>query len=311
MRALDNVHYNEFDLFYQKDWSLYLDDRSSNHKDSLAIIQEMRDATGINAQALIAFRLGMRDAWEKLQWVSVHVTTWQENIVYSLFVIFDVNLPVIYGEKKKQELGRLLQEVVAQSGDISALDWVGQSSEFNSCLPANVTLYKAPPYTLSSLSKDDIQALISFLQHVMAVDLPLKLCTWLDNLNAPHFRNCRLHLPCIAFHVTALKWSRAHDREIYEVKADGLHDLVITAEDKLIQFSSPQPTLQKFLLICPWNHYLLELPDFAQSSSLVELPDLDDTENEKGYWPAPGSPSQHSSSEFPEAQESVDPELSD
>ncbi|KAG1888606.1 heterokaryon incompatibility protein-domain-containing protein, partial [Suillus subluteus] len=142
----------KFVLFYQEDWSLYLDDRSPNHKDSIAIMQEMGDATGIDAQALVAFRPGMRDAREKLQWVSARVTTWPEDIAYSLFGIFGVNLPVIYGEKKQKALGRLLQDVVAQSGDISALDWVGQSSTFNSCLPADITSYKAPSYTLPSLS---------------------------------------------------------------------------------------------------------------------------------------------------------------
>jgi hypothetical protein len=103
----------KFVLFYQKDWSLYLDDRSPNHKDSLAIMQEMGDATGINAQTLVAFRPGMINAREKLQWVSSRVTTWQEDIAYSLFGMFGVNLPVIYGEKKQKALGRLLQEVVA------------------------------------------------------------------------------------------------------------------------------------------------------------------------------------------------------
>jgi hypothetical protein len=153
----------KFDLFYQKDWSLYLDDRSPNHKDSVAIMQEMGNATGINARILVAFCPGMRDAREKLQWVSARVTTWQEDIAYSLFGIFGVNLPVIYGEKKQKALGRFLQEVVAQSGDISALDWVGQSSDFNSCLPANIVSYTAPPCTLPSLSEDEIQTSVSLL----------------------------------------------------------------------------------------------------------------------------------------------------
>ncbi|KAG2359514.1 hypothetical protein BDR07DRAFT_1414832, partial [Suillus spraguei] len=299
-------------LFYQKDWSLYLDDRSPNHKDSLAIIKEMGGATGIDTQALVAFRPGMRDAREKLQWVSARVTTWQEDIAYSLFGIFGVNLPVIYGEKKQKALGRLLQEVVAQSGDISALDWVGRSSEFNSCLPADITSYKAPPYTMPSLSEEDIETSISSLQHVMGADFVLKLYALLDNLNAPRFANCRLHLPCIAFRVTAVKRSRAQDQEIYEVKADGLHDLLVTTKDTLIQFSSPRPTMQKFLLVRPWNRYLLELPDFAEPSSLAELPDIaDDVDSEEDYWSLPGSPLQESPGEFPEAQESVDSALID
>jgi hypothetical protein len=66
----------------------------------------------------------------------------------SLFSIFGVQLPVIYGEKKQNALGQLLQEVVVQSDDISALDWVGIPSEFNSCLPADIASYGAPPCTL-------------------------------------------------------------------------------------------------------------------------------------------------------------------
>ncbi|KAG2335876.1 hypothetical protein BDR05DRAFT_971340 [Suillus weaverae] len=302
----------KFVLFYQKDWSLYLDDRSPNHKDSLAIMQEMGDATSIDAQALVSFRPGMRHAREKLQWVSARVTTWPEDIAYSLFGIFGVNLPVIYGEKKHKALGRLLEKVVAQSGDISALDWVGQSSEFNSCLPADITSYKALPYTPPSLSEGDIQTSISLLQQTVAVDLALKLYALFDDLKAPRFADCRLHLPCIAFRVTAIERSRAQDQEIYEVKADGLHDLLITTKDKLIQFSSPRPTKQTFLLVRPWNRYLLDLPDFAEPSGLAELPDVaDDTQSEDGYWSAPGSPLQDSPGGFPETQESVDSELSD
>jgi hypothetical protein len=230
-------------------------------------MQEMGNATGINAQALVAFRPGMRDAREKLRWVSARVTTWQEDIAYSLFGIFGVNLPVIYGEKKQKALGRLLQEVVAQSGDISALDWVGQSSEFNSCLPADIASYKAPSCTLSSLSEDDIQASISSL------DLALKLYTLLDNLGAPRFANCRLHLSCIVFPVTEVRRRPIEHMEnhvTYKVKADGLHDLKITTEDSLPQFSQERPARRSFLLVRPWDHRLLELPDYADDMESVD-----------------------------------------
>ncbi|KAG2363717.1 hypothetical protein BDR07DRAFT_887046 [Suillus spraguei] len=79
----------------------------------------------------------------------------------------------------------------------------------------------------------------------MAVD---QLHVLLDNLNASRFASCRLHSPCIAFRVTAVKRSRGQDQEIYEVKANGLHDLLITTKDTLIQFSSPRPTMQTFFL---------------------------------------------------------------
>ncbi|KAG2339196.1 hypothetical protein BDR05DRAFT_992180 [Suillus weaverae] len=295
--------------FFQNDWTPYLNDHSDNHKLSDAIVQELKDATEIDAEALADFSCRNINARKKLQWASTRVTTEQEDIAYSLFGIFGVQIHHMYGERKEKALGRFLQSVVAELGDISALDWVGQSSKFNSCLPADITSYKAPPYTPPSLSEDDIQTSISLLRQTGAMDLALNLYDLLENLKAPRFADRRLHLPCIAFRVTAVKRSRAQDQEIYEVEADGLHDLLITTKDKLTQFSSPHSTTKTSLLV--WNCYL-DLPDFAEPSGLVELPDVaDDTQSKEGSWSAPGSSLQDSPGRFPEAQESVDSKLSD
>ncbi|KAG2087183.1 WD40-repeat-containing domain protein [Suillus discolor] len=265
-------------LFYQADWTLYLHDHSLNHKESVSIMEELERSTGINAQALVAFSPGMRNAREKLQWASCRVTTLQEDIAYSLFGIFGIHLPVIYGEKKQNALGRLLQEIIAHSGDITALDWVGQSSSFNSCLPANIASYRAPSCTLPSLSEDEIQASVSSLRNNVAQESALKLYTTLDNLSAPRFANCRLRLPCITFPLTKVKRS-AGTPCTYHIKADGLQDLEITTADTLVQFWPGKPTSQKFLLIRPWNRHDLGLPDFAD-----EMHSADD-------GPEPGSPS--------------------
>ncbi|KAG1817255.1 heterokaryon incompatibility protein-domain-containing protein [Suillus subaureus] len=259
-------------LFYQADWTLYLDDRSPNHKQSFTIMQELEGATGINARALVAFRPGMRDAREKLRWASNRVTTLQEDIAYSLFGIFSIYLPVIYGEKKQNALGRLLQEIIAHSGDITALDWVGKSSKFNSCLPADITSYKAPPCRPPSLSEDEMQISVTVLQNTVDVESASKLYTLLDNLSAPRFANSRLQLPCITFLVTEVRRRRSQNLQFcftYDVKADGLQDLVITTEDKLVQFSRSKPSRQTFLLIRPWNRHDLGLPDFADDAYSV------------------------------------------
>ncbi|KAG2149068.1 uncharacterized protein EDB93DRAFT_358436 [Suillus bovinus] len=261
-------------LFYQSDWTMYLDDRSPNHKESAAIMQELGDATGIDPRALVAFRPGMRGAREKLRWASTRVTTLQEDIAYSLFGIFGIHLPIIYGEMKENALGRLLQEVVGRSGDITALDWVGTSSEFNSCLPANITSYEAPPCMLPSLSEDDIQTSVATLRSVGVVELALRLYTTLDNLSAPRFSHRRLHLPCIAFPITEVRRRHSQDQEIpiYEVKTDGLGDLLITTEDRLIPFLPTRPLApwQTFLLARPWNRDLLELPNPSDDMQSME-----------------------------------------
>ncbi|KAG1726961.1 heterokaryon incompatibility protein-domain-containing protein [Suillus paluster] len=285
--------------FYQQDWTAYLGDNSPNHKESVSIMDELEDATGIDAHALIAFQPGMRDAREKLQWASTRVTTVPEDIAYSLFGIFGVQLPILYGENKQNALGRLLQEIVARSGDITALDWVGQPSEFNSCLPADISSYAAPPFTLLSLSEDEIQTMVSSLQNTMTADLASKFYNQLKQLEPPRFSNCRLRLPCITFPVTEVRRKHGPAEEThftYGVKADGLHDLLITTDEKLIQFSRTRPTRQTFLLVLPWDRCLLELPDFegdAESS---------------GDWSEPESPWDESPGVSPVEQESANSE---
>ncbi|KAG0694211.1 hypothetical protein DFH29DRAFT_1072975 [Suillus ampliporus] len=252
-------------LFYQKDWSLYLDDRSPNHKESAAIMQE---STG-----LVAFRPGMSGARERLQWASTRVTTLQEDVAYSLFGIFGVHLPVIYGEKKQNALGRLLQEIVARSG--TSLPWTGSDD------------HQTLPRTLPSLSEDEIQTQVSSLRHTVPVGFASTFYTLLDNTSAPRFANCRLHLPCITFRVTEVRRRHSPAQETrftYGVKADGLCDLLITTEETVTQFSRAKPTRQVFLLVRPWDRQLLELPDFAEQPALA-----DDVEN-IGDWSEPGSP---------------------
>jgi hypothetical protein len=260
-------------IFYQKDWSLYLGDRTPNHKESVTIMQELSYATGIDPRALVDFHPGMRGAREKLRWASKRITTWQEDIAYSLFGIFGVHLPVIYGENKRNALGRLLQEIVARSGDITALDWVGKSSEFNSCLPADITSYEVAPCTLPSPSEDDIHTAVSSLRNTVTVELASNLYTMLHNMRAPRFSNCRLRLPCITFPVTEVRRRRDEDQGLYftyQVKAEGLDDLLISTDDKLVQFSRTRPAGQVFLLVRPWDRSLLELPDFADDTPSVD-----------------------------------------
>jgi tetratricopeptide (TPR) repeat protein len=258
-------------LFYQVDWTLYLDNDSCNHKESVSIMRELEPSTGINARALVDFRPGTRDAREKLRWASNRDTTREEDIAYSLFGIFDVNLPVIYGERRQKALGRLLQEIIAHSGEITALDWVGQSSNFNSCLPAEISSYKALPFTPSSLSEHDIQTSVSTLRNIVSVESASNLYTRLENLSVPRFSNARLQLPCIAFPVTTVK-QRPGTHCTYYIKADGLQDLEITTADALVQFwpTSRKPASRKFLLIRPWDRHDLGLPDFADEMQIMD-----------------------------------------
>ncbi|KAI6116787.1 hypothetical protein EDD16DRAFT_1043555 [Pisolithus croceorrhizus] len=132
-------------LFYTRNWSLYRNIESSNHKADSTILEEIAKATGIASRFLTDFTPGMDDARLRLQWASSCRTTRPEDVAYSLFGIFDVHLPVLYGESAEFALGRLLAEVISQSGDISILDWIGEVSTFHSCFPARITSYRTLP----------------------------------------------------------------------------------------------------------------------------------------------------------------------
>jgi hypothetical protein len=56
----------------------------------------------------------------------------------------------------------------------------------------------------------------------------------------------------------------------FEVKADGLQDMLITTEDKLAPFSQAKSTRQPYLLVRPWNRYDLELPALAGDAQSVD-----------------------------------------
>ncbi|KAG2360817.1 hypothetical protein BDR07DRAFT_1608317 [Suillus spraguei] len=228
--------------FYQSDWSPYLEDHSPNHKQSVAIMQELKDATGIDARVLVAFCPGMINAREKLG----------EDIAYSLFGIFGIQLLIMYGEKKQNALGRLLQEIIAVSGNITTPDW-----------PHRTRYQIYPKMRYRDLSRRC---------KTLVVELALKLYSSLDHLSAPRFAHRRLHLPCIVFSVTEVR-RRPMERDTYfryEVKADGLRDLQITTEDKLPQFPLGRPTRWSFLLVHPWDRGLFELPDDEDHTESVD-----------------------------------------
>ncbi|KAF8414611.1 hypothetical protein L210DRAFT_3344146, partial [Boletus edulis BED1] len=98
---------------YTENWKPYLDPD---------IISEMEKAMGILTHTLRELRPGLDDICQKLTLVSGRKTTLVEDTAYSLFGIFSVSLPVVYGERDKA-LGRLLAHLLMSSGDMSILAW--------------------------------------------------------------------------------------------------------------------------------------------------------------------------------------------
>ncbi|KAI6025518.1 hypothetical protein EDC04DRAFT_3143182 [Pisolithus marmoratus] len=235
-------------LFYTQEWSLCMNRKVENHKTDPTTLAELEKATGIAEWHLTNFYPGMDDARSRLQWASGRRTTRPEDVAYSLFGIFKLHLPTLYGESVETALGRLLGEIISRSGDISVLDWVGEASTIHSCFPANLTPYQtlpcAPPIPSDATRRDGLE-----------LEKARKLCNSLARLPRARFVNQRLTLPSIAHWVTTIKplgRSTSPSCCMYEIHASHLQPLKIMPSVSLETCSSA------YVLVRPWHPKSLE-----------------------------------------------------
>ena len=242
-------------LFYRQDWTLYKDLVSSNHKEEDVVLTELEDATGIARRHLTDFCPGLDDARSRLQWASGRRTTQPEDMAYSLFGVLNIIFPVIPAETAENALGRLLTEIISQSGDISVLDWVGEASAFHSCFPARIALYKTPPSKPPTYHKNDLWTSPSDTGEL--VEARAKLLDSLSILEDPQFVGRRLRLPCIVHQIKKVKLKatdvQAH-KYVHEIQADGLLPFEIVLSEKLKDTSR---AILPYSLIRPWHSKLL------------------------------------------------------
>ncbi|KIK15177.1 hypothetical protein PISMIDRAFT_330036 [Pisolithus microcarpus 441] len=169
-------------LFYTYDWSLYSTSDAVDHKSDPALLEKLRIATGIAKHHLTDFHPGMDDSRSRLHWASRRRTTRPEDIAYSLFGVFQVHLPIFYGESAQNAVGRLLVEIISRSGDVSVLDWVGKPSSFNSCFPIDLVPYQTVP-RLQPIPSDPSR------RNNLDLDRAQKLYRFLDQSPTLHVRD--------------------------------------------------------------------------------------------------------------------------
>ena len=101
--------------FYGKEW------RYIGKKSSLCV--ELERITGIDVNVLSGKSdLGDESVAKRLSWMAGRTTTRIEDMAYSLLGIFDVNMPLLYGEGKKAFV-RLQEEIMRFSADQSLFAW--------------------------------------------------------------------------------------------------------------------------------------------------------------------------------------------
>jgi hypothetical protein len=177
--------------FYTEDWKPYLGLDTFNHKESPLILSEMEQAMNFATQELATLQPGLEMAREKLYLASMRQTTREEDIAYCLFGIFNVALPVIYGEGN-QAVGRLLEYILTRSDNVTLLAWTGSSGSHHSYLPADLTVYNeiVPPHVPSPIEAAEMDGMVAALRSSLP-DLSLTVALYERLYDLPH---CRLSL---------------------------------------------------------------------------------------------------------------------
>ncbi|KAG6330776.1 hypothetical protein ID866_8312 [Astraeus odoratus] len=217
----------------------------------------------------------MGNARSRLQWAVGRYTTVLEDIAYSLYGIFNLHLPVLYGEGKEKALGRLLQEILSQSHDISILHWVGEQSSIHSCFPANIQAYQPLPQVQPDSTPISMQQSMSRLQQDVSANTACRLYNILTNLPREMFADYILTLPCIVHRIQMVKLRGTYmDHHMYDVQAVGLRPVQIIAQEQLIQATNPT-NLLPYVLVRPWDRTLVNYSandhTMAGYTALMEL----------------------------------------
>ncbi|KAI6015349.1 hypothetical protein F5J12DRAFT_890694 [Pisolithus orientalis] len=239
-------------IFYDSEWKPYLGDIVANHKESPGIMQELADAIQIPHGTIIKFSpddLGVR---EKLRLASTRNATVEEDVAYSLIGIFKSDIRPQYGERV-DALGHLLEEIVARTSEVTVLAWSGQSSSYNSCLPASISVYSQTPYNPPSLEGEEMETCMTKLRGKLSQENTLSICHQIKFLPPARFWSRRLHLPCIVFPVRKLSIQglRRGNEKLYRARVSGLGNVEFTTAGDL-PFNEPQ----KFVFAHPWIRHI-------------------------------------------------------
>ncbi|OCK73935.1 HET-domain-containing protein, partial [Lepidopterella palustris CBS 459.81] len=108
----------------------------------LSLITELHEVTGVGEDILCGAPLNTVSVAERMRWAADRVTTREEDTAYSLMGIFEVNMPMLYGEGSKAFL-RLQEEIIKEWDDHSLFAWTA-STESERQAPLRGILAQTP-----------------------------------------------------------------------------------------------------------------------------------------------------------------------
>ncbi|KAG1745607.1 hypothetical protein EDB19DRAFT_453342 [Suillus lakei] len=143
--------------FYGRNWEPLSDDPDDKHPKALAttpddekskplassqILNAITRLTEIESHDLTRFSPGIVHVHQRLRWASRRTTTRIEDMAYSLIGIFDVSMPIAYGDGQRSWF-RLMEIILQQCKSWDIFAWAGEWSPYSRAIPRSPKGYDA------------------------------------------------------------------------------------------------------------------------------------------------------------------------
>ncbi|KAH7073623.1 heterokaryon incompatibility protein-domain-containing protein [Paraphoma chrysanthemicola] len=129
--------------------------------DRMSLLQDIHDITKITVKALQRSNLSQFSIEERLSWAESRQTKRDEDMIYSLLGIFDVHMPLIYGEGREKALARLRKEIrECTNNQTLAIGLNASKKDQNDAHASNCIAISASEFTFS-YAKDSVPCSMS------------------------------------------------------------------------------------------------------------------------------------------------------
>jgi len=144
-----------------------------------ALSEEIAEASGIHLSALTSDKIDLSE-WsvaQRMSWASKRTATRVEDVAYSLLGIFDVNMPLLYGEGQKA-FRRLQEEIIRQTYDHTVFAWSSADKRFPGLLASSPAAFKHD----ADVIQRDFQDAKAYSLTNLGLEIELPLEEWVPSI---------------------------------------------------------------------------------------------------------------------------------
>ncbi|KAH8686165.1 heterokaryon incompatibility protein-domain-containing protein [Tricladium varicosporioides] len=150
-------------LFFSSDWK-EIGSKSSLRKSIIA-------TTGIHLRILLGGSVDKASVAQRMAWAANRKTTRAEDLAYCLMGLFNVHMPMIYGEGGDHAFLRLQEEILKLSDDQSIFAWT--SSQCSGLLASSPAAFSHSDHIVAGSQTRDSKS-ITFSNKGINIELPTK-----------------------------------------------------------------------------------------------------------------------------------------